>query len=320
MKRPQTNAVALSGDGRRAATGHLDGTIAIWDVPACRVTAKLQLPKLLLSERLNKLNGWAINALAMSGDGQLLLAGGKDLRLALWDLDLNKVRHMMPGHLNSIHSVAMSRDAGMGLSGGWAGEVHAWDLRTGDELWSKPFSAKGGHNADAVAFSSDGRLAVVLFSGLGVVAYDARTGGEVCAFRDPSFAGLTCMTAAADPDIIAVGDDSGGVRLLSMKDRQVKAVLSGHRNRTARLAFAPDQTRMISSGYDGLVRIWDLTTGRQTRALPGIENAQQDLALSGDGRFVAVAGLEGVQLRSLSLHSSDVTVPAAGSRPRMGLL
>ena len=313
LARPRTVSVALSGDGRRAATGHADGSIAVWDVPSGRVTTTLTLPQLPIPERLLKTEPWTITSLAMSRDGEFLLAGGKDLRLTLWDLSNGEVRHRLAGHLNQVNCVALSPDGSMALSGGWSSEVRAWDLRSGTQMWFRPFRRPPQSDVRAVAFTADNRLAAVMYRGAhGLVLYDARTGAEVRSFLGPQYAVLTCMaTGTADPDVLAVGDYQGGVRLLSASTGAVRVVLAGHRNRTARLAFAPDGSQLFSAGDDGLVRIWDVATGRQVGALPGAADPGQDMAVSFDGRFVAVAGPEATQVRALAAaRAADVAVPA----------
>src|SRR5262249_43595062 len=56
------------------------------------------------------------------------------------------------------------------------------------------------------------------------------------------------------------------------------------------IAAIPKQKGPVSSGEDLTIRLWDLTTGRQTLTLRGHEGAIHDLAYSPDGRFLASAG------------------------------
>jgi WD40 repeat protein/class 3 adenylate cyclase len=312
LSRAKTSAVALSADGRRAATGHLDGTIAVWDVPRQQVTATMALPTLPLPERAMKLDPWTVAALAMTPDGKLLLAGGKDLRATLWDLDRREVRHQLLGPQNQIFAVALSPDGTTAASGGWSREVHAWDLRDGTRIWFHPFQKPPRERVTGVAFTADSRrVAIAYGGGGGLELFDAKTGAAAGSFAGRGLDGITCVAASpGDPDVLAVGDDLGGVRLLSVKATAVTKVLAGHRFQTDRVAFTAGGATLVSAGGDGLLRVWDVATGRQTGALPAVADGPQDLAASADGRFVAVAGADATAVRTLAARPGEALVPA----------
>jgi WD40 repeat protein len=59
---------------------------------------------------------------------------------------------------------------------------------------------------------------------------------------------------------------------------------------THSLVYAPDGSHLISGHADGLIKTWDVATGRQTQALPGHSSFVFGLAFSRDGRALASAG------------------------------
>jgi WD40 repeat protein len=72
--------------------------------------------------------------------------------------------------------------------------------------------------------------------------------------------------------------------------------LHGHRFAVRDLAFAPnpDVPRLASASGDGTVRIWDVTTGKETVAPLRHTNEVNSVAFSQDGRLLASGGYDRV--------------------------
>jgi serine/threonine protein kinase/WD40 repeat protein len=85
------------------------------------------------------------------------------------------------------------------------------------------------------------------------------------------------------------------------------ADLKGCRNAGMNLAFTPDGTRLLTTGFEGLVRLWDWRTGRQVLQRPG----SSDLQVRSDGRLLILVGTQlelvelatGREYRSFVQHS-----------------
>ena len=60
------------------------------------------------------------------------------------------------------------------------------------------------------------------------------------------------------------------------------------------VAIAPDGSWLASGGDDGLVRVWDLATGRQRAALGGRGRAVRAVATGRDGTWLASADYDGL--------------------------
>ncbi len=69
----------------------------------------------------------------------------------------------------------------------------------------------------------------------------------------------------------------------------------GHQALVESLAFTPDGKFIVSAGDDKVVRIWDWRAGQTVRTIrgqsgPGPEGTIYSMALSPDGRWLAVGG------------------------------
>ena len=70
----------------------------------------------------------------------------------------------------------------------------------------------------------------------------------------------------------------------------------GHKAKIKDVIFTPDGRHLVSAGYDKLIRVWNLETGKTVRTLWGQIDAGDEgkiyaMALSPDGRWLAVGGL-----------------------------
>jgi WD40 repeat protein/serine/threonine protein kinase len=136
-------ALAFSPDGGRLA---IAGT-------------KVRVDEAATGKMLYELEGlkYSTTCVAFSQDGQLLVTGGTDLSLRLWDALDGRPLGVLKGHASPVESVAVSPDGRRIASCSLDGSVKLWDVAAQQEVLTL-----AGHDASAtgVAFSPDGlRLA-----------------------------------------------------------------------------------------------------------------------------------------------------------------
>lgn len=71
---------------------------------------------------------------------------------------------------------------------------------------------------------------------------------------------ITAMIVSKDGRFIAAAGDDHAIRLVSLQDRKVISIWTGHEDWVRSLAFSDDGKRIASCANDGWIRIWDTET------------------------------------------------------------
>ena len=111
---------------------------------------------------------------------------------------------------------------------------------------------------------------------------------------------LAILAPIGLPPSFALGQESGQRHVLAASSNTVRA-----------LAFAPDGTTLATGGYDHVLRLWDVETGRLRGELHGHVDRIESIAFAPDGRSLASAGLDGVKVWD-STARTEIAAIAAG--------
>jgi RNA polymerase sigma factor (sigma-70 family) len=150
LPKTRVDNLAMTADGRTAVAGLLEG-VHVYNMEAGKRRFGIGEPRLRL------------DVLALSPDGGLLVTGGLERTVRLWEVASGKEVLALRGHRRGIEAVAFSADGRLAASGdryhAYPGEdrgprtVRLWDVASGKEV-----GRFTGHGADvaALAFSPDG--------------------------------------------------------------------------------------------------------------------------------------------------------------------
>ena len=237
----------------------------------------------------------AINALAVSQDGDWLATGGADGTLRVWDLhadDPASASFVLPGGEGALLSVGFSQDGRWLAAGSESGVVTIYDLAETNPAAAPVILRGHTGSVQAVAFSPDGRWlasgGLDLTARLWPLAGDDPTAGV----RVLDHPGLV-WTLAFSPDgrWLATGAGDGAARLWDLRTADMQAtpiVLAGHSRQIQTLAFSPGGHWLATGSLDGTAQLWDFERlADPPLVLSGHTDWITTLAFSPDGRWLA---------------------------------
>jgi WD domain, G-beta repeat len=188
-------ALAISRDGRRAASAHRKGKVAIWDIEG-----RALLHLLAASARPT--------AVAFSVDGSQVIGAGYDGDLRIWQTGSGSPLRTFGGK-EVIYAVAFLPDGKRAVSGGQIEPLRLWDIESGELIrtfFDKPAPGMQFATVMSVAVSADGKRILSGSTDGAARLWDIETGKEVARFDNGGR--VDAVAFAPDGTILASGGHS----------------------------------------------------------------------------------------------------------------
>jgi WD40 repeat protein len=256
----------------------------------------LSLPDRSLLAKFGPQRG-RINAVSFSKDGgQLLAAGGEPGvfgEARLWNVADGQPVRMFQGHQDSLLSAVISPDGKLLATSSYDQQIKLWDVAGGQEL-----RTLAGHN-DAVfdlAFRPDGKILASASGDRTVKLWDVASGERLDTFGQP-LKELYCVAFSPDGRRVAAGGVDNRIRVWQISDQGKEntnpLVYSRFAHEGAVVKLAYSGKTIVSAGEDRTVKIWDADTMTERFELERQSDWAPALAVSPDGKSVAVGRLDG---------------------------
>jgi WD40 repeat protein len=207
-----------------------------------------------------------VNALRFSPDGKTLAAGGGEPTrsgdISLWDVATGAlVKEWRERHSDTVVSLDFSPDGKRLASGGADKAARVTDIASGQVV--NLFEGHT-HHVLGVSFRADGRILATAGGDGVVIVWDMLSGerkkkveGWTKEVTSLQFIGATnqIVTSAGDNQVRIVDDSGKPIRALAKLPEFMQAAAS-----------TPSAELIVAGGEDGVLRVWNGTTGQELAA------------------------------------------------------
>ncbi len=266
--------MGFSADGQNLVSVVRDQVIRHWDVKSGKETRP----------SLKGPGGGRIKFLDFSPDGSRLAYTSGEETVQLFDFaTLEQLKPLM-GHAVEVSRAVFSPDSKLLVTASEDRTVKVWEAAT-----SRLLRVFRGHTApvNAVAFGPSNQLASAASDGLVQLWHADQDQGSTRPAAGVN--GVTVLGFFPSSQLLAYGQDDGGLRYVPGPQALEPQVLKGHAARVTSLAFSGDGTHFASADRDKTLLVWDRNHDVPMLQLKGIVGDIACVTFSGDGKHLAVA-------------------------------
>eukprot|EP00042_Codosiga_hollandica_P030364 m.176111 g.176111 ORF g.176111 m.176111 type:complete len:498 (-) comp53337_c0_seq1:215-1708(-) len=220
-------------------------------------------------------------------NNDLVLTGGQDKNVVLFDRKEEKVTHTFKGHTKRVNAVIIHPTADVALSASADSTVRIW--ATAGSFSERVIKS---HDASVTGISlhPTGEYFVSASENKSWSFVDLETGSALSSIADPD-AGLTSVQFHPDGVIFASGAHNSIVRIWDLRETASLAVFEGHQGSITTLAFSENGYYLATGAQDMSVKLWDLRKLKNFKTLSFDEGYQvNSVDFDNSGTYLAVAG------------------------------
>jgi WD40 repeat protein/tetratricopeptide (TPR) repeat protein len=269
--------ISVRPDGKRIVSGSDGGAIKIWDAETGKELVTLHGHR----------NG--VTSISYDRTGRFIVSGSADRTIKVWNAETGEELTTLRGHNGTIRSTLFSPDSKKVISSSNDKTIKIWDLSTCRE----PLIIGAGERFNSVSFSPDGKRIVSAAPGSarGIRIWDTATGAEVMSFSDNTSSVTEAVFSPDGQSIVSARyDDRRTIKVWDVATGRERMILRGHDTDIISLACSPDGRRIASADREGIIKVWDATTGVELTKAKG--PIQWSLTYSPDGTRIISASMD----------------------------
>jgi WD40 repeat protein/uncharacterized caspase-like protein len=278
-------AIALSPDGRWLAAGG-------WMAPGFGVRdnemGDIRLYEYATGNLVALLRGHtdAVNSLAFSPDGKLLISGSGDHTAILWDVANRRLVHRLWGHRQIVYPTGFTRDGMRAVTGSDDATIKVWSVNDGKEI-----ATLTGHKERIFRLAisaADGTIASASVDGE-IRLWDDKTGQFRRSLPNTGAAvGALSFTPNGKQLLACNAGAQNRCHVWELATGNEVVTYTKHDNIVIAAAVSADGLLAATAGGShAQIHVWNLETGETKQALVGRGAQHWAVGVSTDGRRVA---------------------------------
>ncbi len=302
-------ALNFSDDGRMLLATCNDGTLKTWPVSAAT------------GFQVIAAHTGVVSCTTVSRDDRIWVSGGVDKTVKIWDAASRCLIRTLTGHTNALVCVALSPDGQRIASGGADNSVRLWDVASGRQrqaLQDFPGQING------ICFSPDGQH--IFFSCEDGTIHSWDQAGAIKILAHGAM-GLSALCQSPDGSALFGAQDGGAICIRNPAGHAAATPFApGDSGAIDEYDVSPDGRLLADGGLAGLLRMWDVPTGRLHGQMPSRCGIINHLAFLSDGAVLASTGednmirlwnvAEAVELRRLTIgHTALLSLATCPNSP-----
>ncbi|KAJ3025299.1 UNVERIFIED_CONTAM: POC1 centriolar protein A [Siphonaria sp. JEL0065] len=242
------------------ASGSMDNSVMVWNFkPQMRAFRDRKGDVTVFKAHTS-----TVRTVRFSHDGESFLTCSDDKSIKIWSAHRAKFQFTLAGHMNWVRTARYSPDSKLVISGGDDKSVKLWDLASKNCI--KTYWDHTGM-VTSTAFHPSGTIIATASTDKSIKLFDIRTHKLIQHYHD------------AHVGLGPAADTKGG-----------ESAWAGGGPNSVNFG-GPGGNWLISTGMDGVVKIWDLKEGHLFYTLHGHKNGPTTAAVfSPEGAFFATGG------------------------------
>jgi WD40 repeat protein len=206
-----------------------------------------------------------VTTFTVSPSGKLIASAGgddptHDYSIYIWNVETGALIKRMHGHEQCVNSLVFLNDD-IVVSCSNDRTLRKWKL-------SGPDNSERLHKADGrllcMALTPD-RNALVIGGDGCMVTWGIRE-NKVLRCEKLFESSITCIACSPSGKMIAYDGPDNAISLIDRSTGKSTQTLVGHGRWISSIDFSPDSSKIVSTGYDSTIRLWDLPTGTQLKS------------------------------------------------------
>ena len=197
----------------------------------------------------------SVRTAAWSPDGRLIASASDDGAILVWDVASGMEVQQFSGHTDWVRSLRWSPDGARLLSGGNDGTARLWDVATGG---AGATMASFAVSVRSVAWSPDGQRRAIGLQNGELIFYDAT--GSAQNQIQPSNSPIISLAWSPTSNQLAAGTLAGQLTLWEPNGSAPSAEVTAHLGAIYSLSWSVDGQQLLTTSNDQLARLWTISS------------------------------------------------------------